>query len=203
MDTLDALEPLTSTTGSGKRPKPSTGVTISKERMADLPLERHAAHGVWNYTLHPRRGFSPADQAPASESRGAARCRQAMPAKLADPRLTGMTAVKLEQLAAALVPSRPPGPGSGSQQRAGQARQATGNVRAKPLFDDAARLLLTLLCQRQVCSMNVLADLLEVTAICIGDLVKETREILEDHGHDPGVAPIRFSTLDVLLAIRR
>jgi predicted DNA-binding protein YlxM (UPF0122 family) len=63
-----------------------------------------------------------------------------------------------------------------------------------------ARLLLTLLYQRQVCSMNVLADLLEVTATCIGDLVKETREILEDHGHDPGVAPVRFTTDDALLA---
>ena len=48
--------------------------------------------------------------------------------------------------------------------------------------------------------MNVLADLLEVTATCIGDLVKETREILEDHGHDPGTAPIRFSAPDALLA---
>ena len=37
--------------------------------------------------------------------------------------------------------------------------------------------------------MNVLADLLEVTATCIGDLVKETREILEDHGHDTGSCP--------------
>ncbi len=48
--------------------------------------------------------------------------------------------------------------------------------------------------------MNVLADLLEVTATCIGDLVKETREILEDHGHDPDVAPVRFTTCDALLA---
>jgi len=48
--------------------------------------------------------------------------------------------------------------------------------------------------------MNGLADLLEVTATCIGDLVKETREILEDHGHDPGVAPVRFTTHDALLA---
>ena len=42
--------------------------------------------------------------------------------------------------------------------------------------------------------MNVLADLLEVTATCIADLVKETREILEDHGHDTGAAPVRFTT---------
>jgi hypothetical protein len=48
--------------------------------------------------------------------------------------------------------------------------------------------------------MNVLADLLEVTATCIGDLVKETREVLEDHGHDPGVTPVRFTTRDALLA---
>ena len=60
--------------------------------------------------------------------------------------------------------------------------------------------LLTLLYHRQVCSMNVLADLLEVTATCIGNVVKETREILEDHGHDPGAAPIRFTTPDALLA---
>ena len=37
--------------------------------------------------------------------------------------------------------------------------------------------------------MNVLADLLEVTATCIGDLVAETREVLEDHGHDTGRPP--------------
>ena len=124
-----------------------------------------------------------------------------MLATLADPRLTGMTAAQLEQLAAALAPIQAARAQQRySQQRGGRARRATGNVRARPLFGDAARLLLTLLYHRQVCSMNVLADLLEVTATCIGDLVKETREILEDHGHDPGAAPIRFTTPDALLA---
>ena len=55
-----------------------TGVAISKQRMAGLPLERHATRGAWNYTLHPRPVSSPADAAPASESRGAARRRQAV-----------------------------------------------------------------------------------------------------------------------------
>jgi len=87
----------------------------------------------------------------------------------------------------------------GAATLAGRARRAAGKLRGKPLFDDPARVLLTLLYQRQVCSMNVLADLLEVTAICIGDLVKETREILE-HGHDPGAAVVRFTTCDALLA---
>jgi hypothetical protein len=85
-----------------------------------------------------------------------------------------------------------------SQQREGRARRATGKPRGKPLFDDPARVLLTLLYQRQACSMNVLADLLEVTATCIGDLVRETREVLEDHGHATGTAAVRFPTAQAL-----
>ncbi len=177
-----------------------TGVAISKERMAALPIERHATHSTWNYTLHPRQASS-SESAPAGESGGPARRRQAMLHRLADPRLTGMSAAQLQQLATRFAPSQAARAQQRySQQRGGRSRRATGNPRAKPLFDDPARLLLTLLYQRQVCSMNVLADLLEVTATCIGDLVKETREILEDHGHHPGVAPVRFATPDALLA---
>jgi hypothetical protein len=178
-----------------------TGVAISKERMAALPLERHATHGAWNYTLHPQRASGSAETAPAGESRGPARRRQATLGRLADPRLTGMTAARLQQLTATLAPAQAARAQQRySQQRGGRARRATGNPRARPLFDDAARLLLTLLYQRQVCSMNALADLLEVTATCIGDLVKETREILEDHGHDTGAAPVRFATAQALLS---
>jgi Rhodopirellula transposase DDE domain len=36
-----------------------TGVAISKERIAALPLERHATHGAWNYTLRPQRASCP------------------------------------------------------------------------------------------------------------------------------------------------
>ena len=59
--------------------------------------------------------------------------------------------------------------------------------------------LLTLIYQRQACFMTVLADLLEITGTCIGDLVKEIREILEGHGH-PAVAPVGFGTARDLLA---
>jgi Rhodopirellula transposase DDE domain len=164
------------------------GAAISKERMAALPLEPHAPHGAWTYTLHPRRACGSAETAPAGESRGPAQRRQAMLGRLADPRLTGMTAAQLQQLTATLAPAQAARAQQRySRQRGGRARRATGNPRARPLFDDAARLLLTLLYQRQVCSMNALADLLEVTATCIGDLVKQTREILEDHGHIPGL----------------
>jgi predicted DNA-binding protein YlxM (UPF0122 family) len=87
-----------------------------------------------------------------------------------------------------------------AEQRGGRARRASGSLRGKPLFDDRARLQLTLIYQRQVCSMNVLADLLEVTGTCIADLVKQTREVLEDHGHDAGTAAIRLATTKDVLA---
>jgi hypothetical protein len=31
-----------------------TGVAISKQRFDALPLQPHATHSAWNYTLHPR-----------------------------------------------------------------------------------------------------------------------------------------------------
>jgi hypothetical protein len=178
-----------------------TGVAISKGRFAALPLERHTTHGTWNYTLRPAAATPAVSEGTTGQLSSPARRRQEMLGKLNDERLTGMTSARLARLCAALAPLQAARTQQRySQQRGGRARRATGNVRARPLFDDAARLLLTLLYQRQACSMNVLADLLEVTATCIGDLVKDTREILEDHGHDPGAAPVRFTTHDALLA---
>jgi hypothetical protein len=178
-----------------------TGIAVSKERLQALPLERHATHGTWNYSLYPYNVAGSTGPAPVGEAGGPAQRRQAMLGKLADERLTGMSTTQLAQLAARLAPAQAARTQQRySEQRGGRARRASGKVRHKPLFDDAARLLLTLLYQRQVCSMNVLADLLEVTATCIGDHIKETREVLSDHRYDPGVAPVRFATATELLS---
>jgi predicted DNA-binding protein YlxM (UPF0122 family) len=177
-----------------------TGVAISKERFATLPLQRHATHGTWNYTLLPQPATT-TDVAAVGESGGPAGRRQAMLARLADPRLTGLTGTELDQLSNALAPAQAARTHQRyAEQRGGRARRATGKLRgSKPLFNDPDRLLLTLIYQRQVCSMNVLADLLEVTNTCIGDLVKETRDVLEDHGHNPRVASVRFAAARDLL----
>jgi Rhodopirellula transposase DDE domain len=178
-----------------------TGIAISKERFEALPLQRHALHGTWNYTLHPGPARAASQPAPVAESGGPAARRQAMLSRLTDPRLTGMSNAELDQLSAALAPLQAARTQQRySEQRGGRARRATGNLRHTPLFNDPARLVITLVYQRQVCSMNVLADLLEVTGTCIGDLVRQTREVLEDHGHNPGVASVRFGTSRDLLA---
>jgi hypothetical protein len=178
-----------------------TGIAISKERFEALPLRRHATHGTWNYTLHPQPSPGSGQAVPAGEQDGPAGRRQAMLGRLSDPQLTGMTSTELAHLAVVLAPAQAARAHQRyAEQRGGRARRATGNLRGTPLFDDPARVLLTLIYQRQVCSMTVLADLLEVTGTCIGELVKETREVLEDHGHHPGAAPIRFGTARDLLA---
>lgn len=177
-----------------------TGVAISKERFAALPLHRHATHGTWNYTLRPDP-LDPDAAVVVGEQGGPAERRRDMLTRLADPRLTGMTAAELDVLAAALAPAQAARAQQRySEQRGGRARRATGKLRGKPLFDDPARLLLTLLYQRQVCSMSLLADLLEVSQYAIGAPIHETRDVLEDHGHDPGFASVRFATVAELLA---
>ena len=178
-----------------------TGVAISKERFAALPLERHAVHGAWNYTLYPAAATPAASEGTTDQPSSPAHRRQEMLAKLDDERLTGMNSAELARLCAALAPLQAArAQQRHSQQRGGRARRATGKLRVKPLFNDRARVLLTLLYQRQACSMNVLADLLEVTATCIADLVHQTREALEDHGHLTGTAAIRFPTAQALRA---
>jgi hypothetical protein len=177
------------------------GVGISKERFDALPLQRHAVHSAWNYTLHPRPVSPSTQPEPVGEQDGPARRRQAMLGRLADPRLTGMTSTGLQQLAALLAPAQAAHTQQRyAQQRGGRARRAAGKLRGRPLFDDAARLLITLVYQRQVCSMTMLADLLEVTDTCIGSLIKQTREVLEDHGHNPAIASVRFATAHDMLA---
>jgi Rhodopirellula transposase DDE domain len=176
-----------------------TGVAVSKERFAALPLQRHATHGAWNYTLHPAAATPPAGEGTTGQRSSPAHRRQQMLARLNDERLTGMTSTELACLCTALAPLQAArAQQRHSAQRGGRARRAAGKLRGKPLFDDPARVLLTLLYQRQACSMNVLADLLEVTATCIGDLAGETREVLEDHGHATGTAAVRFPTAQAL-----
>jgi len=175
------------------------GIAISNDRFAALPLEKHEVHGQWNYTLHPTA--APEAGPATGEANGVAHRRGTLLDRLNDPRLTGLGASEFDALCAELAPlQRARAQERYSEQRGGRQRRATGKLRgSKPLFDDAARVLLTLLYQRQVCSMKLLADMLETAPSCIGHLVHETRRVLEDHGHQPGYAPTRFTTADALM----
>ncbi len=81
-----------------------TGVKISDQQLAALPLTSHHFHGTWNYTLHPApASAAPARPAPAPRPRRP-RCGQAA---LACPAVTGMTPHDLAALTTALdIPLR-------------------------------------------------------------------------------------------------
>jgi DDE family transposase len=75
-----------------------TGVQICDADMAALPISRHAWHGEWNYTLHPRlAGPCPAS---AAEPEPIGEWDQD---RLSDPALTGMPRQHLQDLTAALA----------------------------------------------------------------------------------------------------
>src|SRR6266487_2492882 len=68
--------------------------------------------------------------------------------RLADPRLTGTTSTELARLAVDLAPAQAARTQQRyAEQRHGRARRATGSPRSKPVFDDAARVLITVVYQ--------------------------------------------------------
>jgi transposase len=163
-----------------------TGVTVSKAQLEALPIHRHDTHGAWNYTIHPA-----ADPAAPAKDRGdepptPAR-RAATLRMLSDPRLTGLRPQDLDGLARQLAPTQAAVREQRCyQQRGGRRRKAPG-AHGRPILSDRDRVLVTVIYLRQVCSQQVLADLLEVTQAAIGPAIEETRRLLEEHGH--AIAP--------------
>ena len=107
---LNTIAATTTTTGlkvqavldSGSYP---TGIAVSREQLAALPITAHSVHGRWNYSITP--AAIPADT-PRADDRAQARAQtQAM---LADPRLTGMSSHAFERCAHGSPRRRRPGP---------------------------------------------------------------------------------------------
>lgn len=79
-----------------------TGIQVSDNEIASLPITRHRFHGDWNYTLHPQHPMDaattdcPSDQAPTGRPPRLKR------RSLQDPELTGMTRQQLSELINAL-----------------------------------------------------------------------------------------------------
>jgi transposase len=175
------------------------GRSVSKQRMAGLPLEPHPVHSLWNYTLHPAPGPAPSAAPATDEVRDPVQARSAALTMLADPRLTGMTRSDLAQLTTVLAPAQAARAHQRySEQRGGRRRRATGNLRRRPLLDDPARLLITIVYHRQVCSITVLSELLEVAETSIGQAINETQPLLEDHGHTIAPTTLRFTSASAL-----
>jgi transposase len=161
-----------------------TGVQISDAHMTSLPISHHVFHGDWNYTLYP-----------AAEAVGAAATRAAAAAAgCADTvddewhrapsvfELTGMTAPELDELISQLADLRQ------AQREELVRNHPAADARHKPrtgrppafLFPD--RVVATLLHLRLGLSDDTLARLLQTSPSTIYRVVKETRQLLKQHG---------------------
>jgi transposase len=169
-----------------------TGVRITGEQMAALPLRRHDWHGDWNYTLYPAPPAPPPAPAPP-HSRGER-------PGWAHPALTGMTASDWDQLTAALaVPYQAQREAGLHIARGGPAtrRPAGGHPAALTL---AEKTLVTIMRKRLGTPRPVIADLFGVSANTIATAERQIKPLLERAGHAPAPAATRCSTLAELTA---
>jgi hypothetical protein len=172
------------------------GMAVSAEQMRALPVEPHAARGAWNYTIHPAGQVTP--DAGQAGDRGQDRAR-ALHA-LGNPRLTGMSRGELAALTAGVAPAQAARAEQRRfEQRGGPRRQAPGR-HGRLLLTDAARVLITVIYQRQACSQDVLAEMLGVSQFPVGQAIAETGKILAARKHAVAPAVLRFSSTAALRA---
>lgn len=173
------------------------GVTVSKARLATLPIQAHPTRGSWNYTILPARAA--ADRPPVAGI-DRAQIRAAALLALADPRLTGMAEAQLDGLARRLAPAQ----AARSEQRTfhqrGGERRRAKSAGSQSLLSDADRVLITVVYLRQICSQKVLSDMLEVSDHAIGYWVAETRKLLTEHHVTIPATTMRFTTAAQLRA---
>jgi transposase len=161
------------------------GVKISDEQMACLPLDRHAWHGDWNYTLRPEPPAPPPPPRPPA--------REAERPGWAHPALTGLSASQWDQLIAALsTPYHAQREAALYIARGGPpTRKPAGGH--PPALSLAEQVLVTVLRQRFGLPQHVLASLFGVVTGTIAKAERQARPLLEQYGHqvEPTGTPIK------------
>jgi Rhodopirellula transposase DDE domain len=164
------------------------GAKVSDEQLAALPLDRHAWHGDWNYTLRP--------EPPASPPPPLAPAREPERPDWAHPALTGLATTDWNQMIAALaVPYQAQHDAGLYIARGGPPtrRPAGGHPPALTLAEQA---LITVLRQRFRTPQHVLAELFGVVTGTIAKAERQIRPLLDQHGPriDPAATPIKTLT---------
>ncbi|MFI7583478.1 ISAzo13 family transposase [Kocuria sp. M1N1S27] len=162
------------------------GVAVSSEQLGALPVQVHPQHGAWNYTIAATGGTgTPIGAAERDRDRAAAL------ELLADERLTGMSR---EDLAADLAASQKAQAAQRRfEQRGGPRRRAVG-AGGRGLLSPADRVLITVVYLRQICSQNVLSELLGINANSIGGVIAEARQLLTEHARTITPTTLRLPT---------
>jgi len=169
------------------------GIAVTREQLQALPIQAHAKHGAWNYTIAPAGGTTP-----PIRSQERAQARLAALELLTDQRLTGMSRAELAALTHELEASQQAQSAQRCfEQRGGPRRRAPG-AGGTGLLAPADRVLITIVYLRQVCPQTVLSDLLGINTNSIGQAIAETRQLLHEHRHHVVASTLRFRTAAAL-----
>jgi len=173
------------------------GIAVTRAQLAALPIEAHARHGQWNYTIASTGGQLAVTAAGSTHERTRARSEALQ--LLAEERLTGMSRDELAALAHALASAQDAQAAQRRfEQRGGQRRRAPG-AGSTGLLAPADRVLITIIYLRQICSQNVLSELLGINPNTIGQAIAETRQLLNEHHRTILPTTLRFTTTAALM----
>jgi predicted transposase YbfD/YdcC len=121
--------------------------------------------------------------------------------QLSHPALTGLTQRELHDLTRQLAPLQAArAERRGYQRRSGPRQPNTRGGVFHQKISNGERVLLAILYQRHLCTMDVLASLLGVCRSSIGNAIRETLPLLDQAGHLPAPAPARYRTSGDLMA---
>jgi len=162
-----------------------TGVKVSDERMAALPLDRHDWHGDWNYTLRPEPPGPPPPPRPPA--------REAERAGWAHPALTSLTTAQWDQLIRGLqAPYQAQRDAALHIARGGPpTRKPAGGH--PPALSLAEQVLVTILRIRFRTPQHALGELFGVVTGTIAKAEHQVRPLLTLAGHhvEPAATPIK------------
>ena len=116
--------------------------------------------------------------------------------------MTGISRDELHRLVERIAPRQAAQAERIAHQRRGGPRQAGARGGVFPQkISNSERVLLTLLYLRKQASLDALAEALgDVSRSLVGAVVRETRPLLEQDGHLPPLAAVRYRTAVELLA---
>ncbi len=168
-----------------------TGIQVSREQLEALPITAHDRHGKWNYSIAPAVGDAAALTAQSADERAAVRARTLQ--ALTDPRLIGMTDGELAALQSKLAPEQEARREQRRYVLRGGRRVATTG-RSRSLLSNADEVLVTVVYLRQACPQKVLCDLLGINPVTIGQAIKATRQLLDEHKISVTPTVVRYFT---------
>jgi hypothetical protein len=169
----------------------ATGIKISDQQMAALPVTRHGWHGDWNYTLHPRPAGTTAAPPPP---RGPARPPADL-AWLARPAITGIPGPDLDALTAALTtPAAQLREAALTRRRGYRPRQHASPGR-QPRLTLTGKLIAAILHDRHGLPYKAISALTQLRHEDICRHTSDIRRLLHQTGHTIQPATHKLATL--------